>query len=399
MPGSPAGDGAQALKDALAAVTAMTSDPAAVASECAGEIASAGDLLWPGPAGTPGGAAGARVTSAVATGLSLLAACPGGVSFAGQHWCTAPHPHCPGPGVHDGSADAAKGTGAVHTPLWLAAAVTAPALDALVYRPGPLSARPREAWRTIPSGRLLGLRVADISCGSGAFLLAAWAYLTAALTTAWREEGDPRASDPYAAGQAVAARCLYGADISPASVALARLSLQLAAYRPAAPAPSAGRFTTGDSLLGDGIPAAFPEVAAAGGFDAVIGNPPFLGGHKITGQLGAAYRERLVAEVARRRKGAADLSAYFLLRAWDLTGPHGMIAVLATSTLAEGATREVGLEQVCAEGGKITWAVKSEPWPDSRAAVSYCAAVIAKAPVDDAAPRYLARARPAPGRR
>jgi hypothetical protein len=393
MPGTGA-SGAQALKDALAAVTAVTTDPAAVASDCAGEIAAAGDLLWPVPGGKPSPAA--RVTSAVATGLSLLAACPGGVSFAGQHWCTAPHPRCPGPGRHDGSADAGKAAGAVHTPLWLASAVTAPALDALVYRPGPLSARPREAWRSVPSNRILGLRVADIACGSGAFLLPAWAYLTAALITAWRDEGDPRASDPCAAGRAVAARCLYGADISPAPVALSRLSLQLAAYQPAVPVPEAGKFATGDSLLGDGITAAFPEVVAAGGFDAVIGNPPFLGGRKITGQLGPAYRERLVAEIARGRRGSADLSAYFLLRAWDLTAPHGAVAVLATSTLAEGATREVGLDQVCAEGGEIMWAVKREPWPDGRAAVQYCAAVIAKGPVEPGAPRHLARAAAGP---
>lgn len=33
-------------------------------------------------------------------------------------------------------------------------------------------------------------------------------------------------------------------------------------------------------------PLAFPEVFEKGGFDAVIGNPPFLGGKKITGATG-----------------------------------------------------------------------------------------------------------------
>lgn len=33
--------------------------------------------------------------NALARGLALLAHCPGGVSFAGPHWCTESHPQCP----------------------------------------------------------------------------------------------------------------------------------------------------------------------------------------------------------------------------------------------------------------------------------------------------------------
>ena len=40
-------------------------------------------------------------------------------------------------------------------------------------------------------------------------------------------------------------------------------------------------------------PLVFPEVfdSARPGFDAIIGNPPFLGGQRLTGSLGTAYRE------------------------------------------------------------------------------------------------------------
>jgi hypothetical protein len=37
-------------------------------------------------------------------------------------------------------------------------------------------------------------------------------------------------------------------------------------------------------------PLAFPEVFARGGFDVVVGNPPFMGGLKISGALGDRYR-------------------------------------------------------------------------------------------------------------
>ena len=46
-------------------------------------------------------------------------------------------------------------------------------------------------------------------------------------------------------------------------------------------------------------PLVFPEAFESGGFDAVIGNPPFLGGKKITGSVGTAYREYLVDYVGR----------------------------------------------------------------------------------------------------
>ena len=62
-------------------------------------------------------------------------------------------------------------------------------------------------------------------------------------------------------------------------------------------------------------PLVFPEVFERGGFDAIIGNPPFLGGQKLTGSLGTAYREYLVDAIGRGARGSADLVAYFVLRA------------------------------------------------------------------------------------
>ena len=52
----------------------------------------------------------------------------------------------------------------------------------------------------------------------------------------------------------------------------------------------------------------FPEVFSAsgtGGFDAVISNPPFVGGKKITGHFGTDYREHLVLYLADDRRGNA----------------------------------------------------------------------------------------------
>ena len=99
------------------------------------------------------------------------------------------------------------------------------------------------------------------------------------------------------------------------------------------------------------------------GFDAIVGNPPFLGGQRITGALGTAYRNFLVEGLAAGRRGSADLVSYFFLRAFGLLQQPGGFGLLATNTIAQGDTREVGLDQLVERGATITRAVPSEPWP------------------------------------
>ncbi len=110
-------------------------------------------------------------------------------------------------------------------------------------------------------------------------------------------------------------------------------------------------------------PLAFPEVfldRPAGRFDAVIGNPPFLGGKRISGPMGQDYREYLVAQIAGGTKGNADLVAFFFLRAAQIARQFGL---LATNTISQGDTREVGLDQLTEHGWTIYRAVKSTKWP------------------------------------
>ena len=134
-------------------------------------------------------------------------------------------------------------------------------------------------------------------------------------------------------------------------------------------------------------PLVFPEVIEGDGFDAIVGNPPFLGGQKLTGTLGVAYREYLVAAIGRGARGSADLVAYFALRANDLLNKRGQTGLIATNTLAQGDTREVGLDQVVATGATIRRAVKSKPWPSKSAALEYCAVWTSRALLSETAHR------------
>lgn len=107
----------------------------------------------------------------------------------------------------------------------------------------------------------------------------------------------------------------------------------------------------------------FPEVISLGGFHAFVGNPPFVGGKKISGALGTDYREFLVDCVANGAKGNADLCSYFFLQAGRLLRRDGVAGLLATNTIAQGDTREVGLDQLLADGFTIPRAVPSATWP------------------------------------
>lgn len=138
-------------------------------------------------------------------------------------------------------------------------------------------------------------------------------------------------------------------------------------------------------------PLVFPEVFDHGGFDAVIGNPPFLGGTKITGSLGVAYRNVVIDTVAGglRAGGRCDLVAYFVLRSEAVLSSEGQIGIVATNTLAQGDTREVALDRLVASGHEIRRAIKSEPWPSRSAALEYCAVWITRVRLCPEVVRFL----------
>ncbi|EKO3404692.1 hypothetical protein N6C02_002964 [Vibrio fluvialis] len=109
----------------------------------------------------------------------------------------------------------------------------------------------------------------------------------------------------------------------------------------------------------------FPEVFSTerDGFDAIVGNPPFLGGQKITGLMGTCYRENLVNNIAQGAKGSADLVAYFFLLCYQLLRNKGTLGLIAVNTISEGNTREVGLGQLVGGGATIYSANANQKWP------------------------------------
>jgi methylase of polypeptide subunit release factors len=136
---------------------------------------------------------------------------------------------------------------------------------------------------------------------------------------------------------------------------------------------------------------AVPDVMERGGFDAIVGNPPFLGGQKLTGAMGTNVRDWFVNVLAGGKKGSADLVAYFFLRAMSLLTMQGNLGLIATNTIAQGDTRQVGLDQMVAQGFTITRAIQSESWPSASANLEYAAVWGSRGPVSREVPRVADR--------
>jgi len=140
-------------------------------------------------------------------------------------------------------------------------------------------------------------------------------------------------------------------------------------------------------------PLAFPEVFADAdtrGFDAIIGNPPFLGGQKLTGSLGVDYAGWLQRWDGRRIRGSADLAARFVLRAERLLSLRGQLGYIATNTLVQGDTLEVGLAEACRRGMTLRRGRPSHRWPSASANLEIVDVWASRAPVASAGSRWLA---------
>ncbi|MFE5676537.1 Eco57I restriction-modification methylase domain-containing protein [Streptomyces erythrochromogenes] len=138
------------------------------------------------------------------------------------------------------------------------------------------------------------------------------------------------------------------------------------------------------------LPLVFPEVwEERGGFDAVVGNPPFLGGTKISGSMGVSYFKFLGDWIAGFKADRCDLVGYFVLRVASLLNESGQIGIVATNSLAQTDTRKASLDQLVASGVSIRAAIKSEPWPSKSATLEYCAVWMSLETVTGAASRIL----------
>lgn len=119
----------------------------------------------------------------------------------------------------------------------------------------------------------------------------------------------------------------------------------------------------------------FPEVFTVdvkgrptGGFDAIVGNPPFLGGTRISSELGMPYFSWLTTMFPPAGH-LCDQVAYFFRQVFLLLRPSACFGLLATNTVSQGDTREGGLLQIIRNDGHVYSATRRYRWPGQAAVV------------------------------
>ena len=105
----------------------------------------------------------------------------------------------------------------------------------------------------------------------------------------------------------------------------------------------------------------FPEVMERGGFDCILGNPPYLGGQALSGTYGHGFCGSVKWLYA--PAGLSELVAYFLRRIHGLIREGGFAAIITTNSIIDGDVRKDGLEQVVSAGAQINMAVRGMKWP------------------------------------
>ncbi|HQT03604.1 MAG TPA: N-6 DNA methylase [Thiotrichales bacterium] len=196
------------------------------------------------------------------------------------------------------------------------------------------------AWQE----RLKQIKVVDPACGSGAFLVAAFDYLHGE----YRRTNEAIATITGQAGvfdlnKEVLNNNLFGVDINPESIEITKLSLWLKTAEYGKPLTSLDSNLKAGNSLGMTEPVtgdtfcwhtAFADIFATGGFDVVLGNPPYVRQERFS-----ALKPWLEAQYAVYH-GVADLYAYFFELGARLLKPNGMMGYISSSTFFKTGSGE-----------------------------------------------------------
>jgi N-6 DNA Methylase len=211
-------------------------------------------------------------------------------------------------------------------------------------------------------------KVLDPACGSGNFLYIAYQEMKRLEKRIMDRIKEVVATSPkkFTARDAegtdislVKATQFYGIEIKPFAVELARLTLEIGRK------VAVSKFGLTEDVLpldnlnnnivcNDALYSEWPKV------DAIIGNPPFVGGNRrLREELGDEYVEKLYKNFP-DVKGQVDYCVYWFRAAHDSEAER--IGLVATNTIRQEQSRIASLEYICDRGGIIHDAISSQDW-------------------------------------
>lgn len=188
--------------------------------------------------------------------------------------------------------------------------------------------------------KLQKVRVIDPSCGSGAFIVAAFDYLLAENKRV-NEILGPNLLGHESVLKSILQNNIFGVDLNEESVEITKLSLWLKSA-------SLGQKLTkldsnikcGNSLVNDKDVAPeksfdwqleFAEIIQAGGFDVVVGNPPYVDSELMV--KSNPEERNFISKNFVSAQGNWDLFVPFYQRAFDLLKPNGICSMIVPNKI------------------------------------------------------------------
>jgi len=248
-----------------------------------------------------------------------------------------------------------KAGGVFYTPTFIVTYIVINTLGKLL-----IGLTPKEAVK---------LKIVDPACGSGTFLLGTFEYLLA-WHLKWYSENDPekwvknkvivKVGNDYrlttSKKKEILLNNIYGVDIDVQAVEVTKLSLLLKVLENASGQLELGmerilpdlgnNIKCGNSLVGEDYfegklivdeeerarvnpfdwKSAFPEVFAQGGFDVVVGNPPYVRPHNLEPEAKEYYWRTYKSFVKK-----SDLYSCFIEKSVSLLKPNGLCSFIVSN--------------------------------------------------------------------
>lgn len=210
---------------------------------------------------------------------------------------------------------------------------------------------------------LQSYRVLDPACGSGNFLYLAYQELkrieVMLLDKISSKQKSPQKSQQVQMGL-VTPNQFFGMDINPFAVELARVTLMIARKvaidkhglsEPALPLDILDQNIVRKDAL-------FTEWFEA---NAIIGNPPFLGGKKLRQSLGDKYVQKIYDKFS-DVQGQPDFCVFWFRKAHDVLGENGRAGLVGTNSITQVSGRKASLDYIVSNGGIIHDAIATQEW-------------------------------------